>query len=319
MDFSAIAAELGATQPIEVPALSTHKGRTLFVDGDMLCYYCAGNDYTTVAAARSHARNLLTKMQRACGAERTIIGMTGSWSTKGDRSLVAVTKPYQGTRSGHKPKNWQHLRDWLVAADNAIVVYDREADDQAALLAAQANSVDDIVLCSRDKDFRMIPALHLNWMTMELVRVPRGCYSLTAGDEVFGYKWFLLQMLHGDTVDGIPGLPSHPSFRRGVGAVAANTILHLAQNATAGILAVVEAYKTAYPDTWASLFVEQATLLWMRQDTDASLDDWYHHLPLGVDTEDYAALANALEEQRRRVTELKEEADVINKAASLQD
>jgi DNA polymerase-1 len=284
MDFSQLEG-VPAVTPQFVPKVP---GRYLFVDADILCYQCGGNDDTDIETSRQSLKRKIDLFMAASGAERLTLGMTGPGSNKGHRAVIAYTKPYQGTRSGSKPKNWLYLRNYVQEglAGPVKVVYDREADDLAGLFSTTYG--DKAVLCSRDKDFRMLPGWHLDWDTCELVHVPREAFSVEAGGKVYGTKWFWTQMLTGDSADNIPGLPKHPQYPRGVGPVAAAKILAGVEDDQHAMHFVSEAYKDHYGEEWADRYVEQASLLWIRRTTEAFVDEWAEYLPVTVDIVDAA-------------------------------
>ena len=308
-DFSGIADEVAAANAIEVPRVPKVEGRVLFVDADMLCYQCGGNDDTDVATSRRILKNKIDLFMEASGAERLVLGLTGDGSTKGDRAAIAYTKPYQGQRKGQRPKNWQYLRDYIGQglAGPVKTVFDREADDLAGFMsqAYGGNSV----LCSRDKDFRMLPGLHLNWDTYELVHVPADQWCVEAGDKVYGLKWWAIQMLWGDAADNIPGLPKHPDFMRGVGEVAANKLLAFANDHISAVDALHSAYRAWWGDAeWADRFAEQAALLWIRRSQRAELNEWLDYMPSINHAPYVQELTDAAKRQADRVNKLKEEA-----------
>lgn len=304
--FSDIADAVAAEHPVEVQTVAKVPGRVLFIDADMLCYQCGGNDETDVATSRRILKNKIDLFLEASGAERFVLGLTGDGSTKGDRAAIAYTKPYQGQRKGRKPKNWQYLRDYISQglAGPVKTVFDREADDLAGFMA-QAYG-DNSVLCSRDKDFRMLPGWHLNWDTYDLIKVEPDQFALEAGGKLYGKKWLWTQMLWGDAADNIPGLPKHPDFPRGVGEVAAGKLLAFADDDASAAKAVAQAYKAHWGDEWADRYAEQASLLWIRRTQQAPIDEWAQFLPIGPQ------LTAAVERMLTRVNLLKEEARCLS-------
>lgn len=170
MDFTDIANEVGAANAIEPQGVPVVRGRRVHIDADMLAYQCGGNDETDVATSRRILKSKIDLFKDAAGAESILLHMTASGSTKGDRAVIAYTKPYQGQRKGHRPKNWQYLRDYMAdgLAGPIKQWYDREADDGFGFISAQCHGD---VIATRDKDMRMLPGLHLNWDTYELVEV----------------------------------------------------------------------------------------------------------------------------------------------------
>lgn len=305
-DFSDIADEVARAGPVEPQVVAKVPGRLLFVDADMLCYQCGGNDDTDVATSRRILKSKIDLFMSASGAERLVLGLTGNGSTKGHRALIAYTKPYQGQRKGNKPKNWQYLRDYIGQglAGPVKTVFDREADDLAGFVAQTYG--DDAVLCSRDKDFRMLPGLHLNWDTYELVEVKPDVFGVEHGGKLYGHRWFWTQMLWGDAADNIPGLPKHPDFPRGVGEVAAGKLLAFADDDDSAAHAVSQAYEAHWGAEWADRYVEQASLLWIRRTNQAPIAEWAEYLPVGPQLE------AAIERMHQRVGALLEEARCLS-------
>ena len=304
-DFTDIANEVGAANAIEPQGVPVVKGRRVHIDADMLAYQCGGNDETDVATSRRILKSKIDLLKDAAGAESILLHMTASGSTKGDRAVVAYTKPYQGQRKGHRPKNWQYLRDYMAdgVAGPVKQWYDREADDGFGFISANC-PLD--VIATRDKDMRMLPGLHLNWDTYELVHVPADVFATEACGKLYGHKWFWTQMLWGDAADNIPGLPKHPDFPRGVGEVAAAKLLAFADDDASAAQAVAQAYKAHWGDEWADRYAEQASLLWIRRTQQAPIHEWAQFLPIGPQ------LTAAVEHMLTRVNILKEEAACLS-------
>ena len=304
-DFSDIADEVGAADAIEPQSVPVVPGRRVHIDGDMLAYQCGGNEDTDVATSRRILKSKIDLFKDASGAEGVLLHLTASGSTKGDRAVIAYTKPYQGQRKGNRPKNWQYLRDYMAEGLAGPVKqwYDREADDGFGFISANCRSD---VIATRDKDMRMLPGLHLNWDTYELVHVPTDAFALEAGGKLYGHKWFWTQMLWGDAADNIPGLPKHPDFPRGVGEVAASKLLAFADDDASAAQAVAQAYKAHWGDEWADRYAEQASLLWIRRTQQAPIHEWSQFLPIGPQ------LQAAVERMLTRVNLLKEEAACLS-------
>lgn len=262
-----------------VPVL---QGRTLHLDGDGLAYYCAGNDETLLGEARERLADKVRNMKEACGAESSHILLTGSGSHKGHRYAVARVKPYQGQRSNsRRPKNWAPLRDLLVDGyfgDGTRIVTNAEADDLFGYYGHA--DPEHTVIGTQDKDMRMIPGWHIDWVSHLICYVPPGTYDYVFNDKQFGRKWFWLQMLHGDTADYIPGLPWYmgkdPKGKDKLYKCGPET----AKDALAGTKSCDEAaevvyamYRSYYKERALVEMLEQAVLLWMRRgDTSAWAD-----------------------------------------------
>lgn len=273
----AAASESHAQAPYPDPV----QGRVLHMDGDMLCYWAGGNEDTTVARSRGLVLNKIETMRLYSGSTDVVVHLTADASTKGDRRIVATVKEYQAQRKGSKkPHNWRYLRDWLTESGalpwRVKVWSQREADDGVAA-CAYASKTGPIAIGTRDKDFRMIPGIHVDWEDHTIVEVPAGTWCIVAKDKVFGDKWFWLQMLHGDGADNIPGLPLFNGKK--VGEVTAHHILAEVGSNHEAYLTVRGCYLNNYGDDWADRLVEQAILLWMRTDLQASVRDFLKIMP----------------------------------------
>lgn len=280
--FAHLAAEAEAQAPMSNGDTPVTPGRVLLVDGDGLCYYCAGNDDTEAGEARRILLNKVLAAGRACGAEAIRILITGRGGLKGFRYAVARSKPYQGQRTdSHRPKNWAHLREYLEGWDvpgNITVetTFSLEADD---LFARYAAIIEDCVMLTQDKDMRMIPGAHMDWLTNIVRQVPKDCWATTLGDKLYGRAWFWSQMLHGDTADNIPGLPFYTTgevlksgpdkgkvkqIRCGDKSTAVTEMLPEVTTDLGATLLLQGLYTTCYGDRWLVEMLEQGILLWLR-------------------------------------------------------
>lgn len=276
MHFSEAVAKAAANESMVTSTSPVIPGRVLYADGDALAYVCAGNDECIPARARMNLMDTLAQAQRASGAEVVRIVATSRGSHKGWRYAVASVKPYQGQReSGRRPKNWEYLRN-LIEIDPPFptdLVANAEADDLFAKYS-KLHGPDNTVIYTQDKDMQMVPGHHMDWKTMRMWFVPEGTWEVIHNDKVFGRKWFWLQMLQGDTADNVPGLPKYikPTGKEGLcgPATAAKLLADAADDAHAFML-VSGLYKGYYGDTWDEHLLEQACLLWMRNDPDSRL------------------------------------------------
>lgn len=281
LTLNGLAAAAASVAQQAVPVIAGN--RVLMVDGDALCYYCAGNDDTTIGQARINVAGFIKQAMDRSGAKSAVILVTGDGSNKGHRYSVARVKPYQGHRSGKsRPKNWEALRGLIQSGSfnstspqitTNVTTY-CEADDLFSYLSHEAP--DEYVIFTQDKDMRMVPGWHLTWPDMMLFYVPPGTYSMTMHDKLYGLRWFWTQMLMGDTADNIPGLPGYydgivksgpnkgqPKLVK-VGEVGASDIL--AGSTKDSAYAVVCSFYENYYGSNASLqMLEQGILLWMRK------------------------------------------------------
>jgi len=273
--------------------------RELHIDGDYAAYYFSGNDETSLASAKANMLDAF-RVVRQIGAVggRVVVHLSASGGNKGLRYHIATVKDYQGQRGGsRRPKNWEGMRTFLeegLHGEEFIVKIwkDREADDGVAAAARFAHEKGKLpVIFSRDKDFRMMPGLHIVWTTYEAVLLKPGTFSLVATDESlqYGDKWFWMQMLMGDTADNIPGLEKQPAKEAGkfknCGESCAVEQLALIKDNDGAFIAVSVLYEAYYGDTWGDRFVEQAALLWMRTDNKADVGDFMKVVPKDLEIE----------------------------------
>lgn len=306
IDIAAYAAQAAAAKPmplVHVP--SPQEGLVAHVDGDYCAYYCAGNDDTDPGQARRNLLSRLDSIKYATGATSIVVHLTDRASVKGERYLAATVKPYQGQRnSGRKPRNWEVLREYMENYDGDKFRMKnwmtREADDGIAYVTHHAAAAGKLsVICTADKDMRMLPGRHIIWKTKQIFDVPYNTFeSVGPDDEVYGHKWFWLQMLKGDTADNIPGLP-------GKGDVFATKCLDGTASNAEAFECVHEAYVSHYHKEWADRFVEQACLLWLRTDRYADLLNFLTVMPEDPQLE---CAATAL---RRRVQARRAEVEAL--------
>lgn len=230
------------------------------IDADMLLYELAagGEDKKEglVFSFETLIPRIEQKIQDICdavGATSHVLYITG----KGNfREKIATVKKYKGNRDGQeKPFHYANVKAYMMSL-GAVLVEGMEADDAMAIeqtLDAPCCPVRgehvwhpdlcDTVICTRDKDLRMVPGFHFGW---ECGLQPE--YSLRWVDELGqleltpkrkikgdGLKFFYSQILTGDRTDNIPGLA-------GCGDVAAYNTLKECNTEGELLEAVLEAY-----------------------------------------------------------------------------
>lgn len=136
---------------------------------------------------------LLTHIMTGSGCLDYKVFLTGEGNF---REEVATSLPepfnvYKGNRqTSHKPYWYKEIRQFLI--DSGAVVCDGiEADD-----ALGYRQHEDTVLCTIDKDLKMIQGWHYNWRNNEKV-------FITAQE---AEDFHSVQLLTGDRTDNIPGL-----------------------------------------------------------------------------------------------------------------
>ncbi len=291
--FAAAVQAASEAQSMSSGSVPIVPGRKLYVDGDGLAYYCAGNEITSVGVAKQNLRDKLASAARIVGAETIMVLLTAEGSTKGDRYAIARRKPYQGQRTGsNRPANWQALRDYMLSGGfpyDVECTRDAEADDLFAYWCAfDLEYGKSPVIYTQDKDMRMVPGVHLDWVSHMTTTVTVNPKHLAVyGRKVlepdnfqsrglqYGWRWFWLQMLQGDTADNIPGLPFATIKYGGSAVDPAYNLNKVGEAAAAKILAGVddnvklgqlvrEAYTSYYKERWLVEMLEQACLLFIR-------------------------------------------------------
>lgn len=305
--------------------------RILLVDGDGLAYYCAGNDTTNAGEARARLLDKVKGAARQVGAEHIRLLLTASGSNKGHRYAIARVKPYQGQRTNsHRPKNWGALREYMedgnighgIEVESTVTA---EADDLFGYYAY--SQPQNVVIYTQDKDMRMLPGNHLDWVEHRMRNVPYTgvpllptppAYPVVSqdcvhNDKQYGPKWFWLQMLHGDTADNIPGLPKYKvrdGVLKPVGEVTAGKLLDYPRITESLAQEVALYYHGYYGDRWLVEMMEQACLLWMRR-VPARWDDCMNPGgPLACFNDGSTEFARAFLEIEQRVRD----ADTYNQA-----
>jgi DNA polymerase-1 len=154
---------------------------------------------------------------------------------------------------GRKDKiaHFYEAKDYLYGLPNVLVADNEEADDLIGILA---NQTEDAVIISSDKDLDQLPGRHWNPGILLKTRTPV-LYeqSLEAAN-----RFFLKQLVMGDAVDNIPGLPS-------IGPVKGEAFCSGYDSYQALALGVVELYKTYYKNEWENYFLSNGKMLYLRR------------------------------------------------------
>lgn len=321
--FASAIASAASDSPMGGVSVPVVRSRSLLVDGDGLAYYCAGKDDSDAGLARAALRDKVSSAARVVGAERVIVLLTASGSHKGHRYAIARVKPYQGQRvNSRRPSNWRALRDYMESPEFPFEVESTavaEADDLFGYYAHR--QPEDVVIYTQDKDMRMLPGKHLDWVSHRVyTAAPNTDYVFN--ELPYGPKWFWLQMLHGDGADHIPGLPK-ATMKYGGGPIDSGQALNPVGSVGAGRLlaahadlpystTVAMAYRSYYGERWLVEMMEQACLLWMRRDPEAWDDVTATGRPLACFNDGGPEFAKAYFEIKGRVSD----ADNINSSAA---
>jgi len=171
------------------------------------------------------------------------------------RLSEATIKPYKGNRSSPKPFHYHNIKMYLEGMPEITLVEGMEADDMLAIKQMERHSKDDYstVICTRDKDLKMVPGNHYCWGSGNQSEVPLWFQS-----ENGGWKWFFTQLLTGDSTDNIPGL-------YGVGQVKAEKLLQPPTEPLEMYIVCKNYYMRYFGSYWMKFMDENARLLWMKR------------------------------------------------------
>jgi 5'-3' exonuclease len=146
-----------------------------------------------------------------------------------------------------RPEWFGDLKWHLLAQPNVVRSVGCEADDLIRMWACQAEAAgDDFIVVSIDKDLDCIPGKHYCPKKKEAYEV-----SVDAAD---AFYW--QQILQGDSVDNIPGLP-------GVGPARAKAILARCKTPAERKNAVIMAYQETFGNDWKHWMLLNGRLIHM--------------------------------------------------------
>lgn len=111
------------------------------------------------------------------------------------RREYAVTKPYKGQRKKEKPTHLDHLKAYGMDRYKGLIIEPHEADDVVIAIAQKYQGWS--VLCGIDKDAKQLSGWHYNYVKNDM-------FFVTPEQAQWNLAY---QMLIGDNVDNIPGLP----------------------------------------------------------------------------------------------------------------
>lgn len=183
------------------------------------------------------------------------------------RYEVATIKPYKGTRKNPKPFHFYNIL-WYLMTEHLYIISDNglEADDEMALYQTLMTKRGlESVICSRDKDLRMVEGWHYSWEcgkqhSVGPTQTDRiGWLEKKDNGDVLGYglSFFFYQMIVGDSADNIAGL-------KGKGKAYAWNLLNELKTEEEMLEAVKNVYKETLGKESKDHFMENMKLLWMQ-------------------------------------------------------
>lgn len=212
--------------------------QTVLIDGDTL-YYRAEYGTHGIEEAKRRLDQLVERVIETCFADEVKIAVKGSGNF---RNEVYAEYKANRKRDDRKKARLKALHQHMCDEHDAIRSDGMEADDLLRIWAHEAN-YEDVIIASIDKDLWCIAGTHY--------LIHRDEFKHVDENEADLHYW--QQILKGDPVDNIPGLP-------GIGDKRAATIL---QDVPMGQrkLAVVNAYKEVFQDDWHEKLMETGQLI----------------------------------------------------------
>lgn len=180
------------------------------------------------------------------------------------RERIAKTFIYKANRPP-KPFHYYNIKAYLQSRYKFYEEYGLEADDLEGIFLTHSP---DLYVCgSRDKDLKQIPGWHYGWEVNKQPSfgpelVDELGYLRLSGDSKnrkllgTGAKFLYVQMLMGDGVDTIPGIPK-------CGIVKAFTIINPLNTIEEMERAVLEAYTKFYGDEGEERMIENGRMVYM--------------------------------------------------------
>jgi 5'-3' exonuclease len=203
------------------------------LDGDIYAFRPAAaseNDDLNIAIWRME--EMIDNTLAETGADELSIFLSGDTNFRHD-----IYPEYKANRPKERPRHLRDLKDYLIDRYSAVVSDGCEADD---LLGIEQCANTDTIICTLDKDLRMIPGNHYSFeisgTSSKGARWVRPAEICTVS-ELDGLRCFYTQILVGDPADNVKGA-------RGVGKVTAGRILAGCTSEQEFFQAVLESFTT---------------------------------------------------------------------------
>lgn len=151
-----------------------------------------------------------------------------------------------------KPEHFIKVKEFLYERDEVVVGDNIEADDLLGILSRQLG--DNCVIVTVDKDMDQLSGIHYN------PKYNKERYYIV--DQEQADRFFLKQLLMGDAMDKIPGLPKY-------GPIKAEKIIDSCTTVLEAASTVLDHYFMTYDKDWENYFLANGKLLWLqRKDYD---------------------------------------------------
>jgi 5'-3' exonuclease len=196
------------------------------LDGDIYAYRpAAASENDDLGIAISRMEEMIDNTLAETGADEFSIFLSGE-----NNFRYEIYPEYKANRPKERPRHLKDLKNYLIEKYQAVVSDGCEADDllgieQCRYFFDGRSAGNDTIICSIDKDLRMIPGKHYSFeIRGTITRGPRAGEGWVRPAELVtvepfdGLRRFYTQCLTGDSTDNIKGAA-------GIGAVKAERIL----------------------------------------------------------------------------------------------
>lgn len=222
------------------------------IDADVLVYrvgFAAEQDEPIENVLHSVKKCVIDILSQFPGAPEHHLFLTGSGNFRKD---IATRLEYKGHRKDQpKPQYYDEIREYLQNRWQAKMIVGMEADDAMGIMQFSRYRSKSVI-CSIDKDMKMIPGWHYNFVKRMLEYV----------DRETAHRNFFRQLLTGDMTDNIPGI-------KGMGPKTAAKLIGDEVDAEKLYDICKREYRKAYGENeWQSAIDEMAQLLWILRAED---------------------------------------------------
>jgi 5'-3' exonuclease len=204
------------------------------LDGDIYAFRSASsaeNDNLGIAIFR--VEEMIDKTLHETSADEFSIFLSGDSNFR-----YQIYPEYKANRKQPKPRFLREVKDYLIEKYAAEVSEGCEADDLLGI--AQCTGTGDTIICSLDKDLRMIPGNHYSFEingTSSLGKKWTKPMEIVNVEPFDGLRRFYMQLLTGDATDNIKGAT-------GIGKVKAQRILAGCSTEREMVEAVADCYSS---------------------------------------------------------------------------
>jgi 5'-3' exonuclease len=176
-------------------------------------------------------------------------------------------------------KDWfPDLKNYIASLSNVVMTDNEEADDLLAQWSTQLKELGvDHCIITTDKDLMTVPTKIFSPAVKKYFKLDSNFKEFKNKES---FRFFCKQMLMGDSVDFIPGLP-------GLGPVKAELILSETDSPILWSELVKNKYKEVYEENWRDYFLSNGKMLYIvRRSNEWFTEELFDRLTLEADAEE---------------------------------